>query len=57
MEYQQGGASLAQLTAGLLKVGAQVRGIGEDAVVEDVRPNRTARRLMDGVVLVPPDFD
>jgi probable AcnD-accessory protein PrpF len=43
--------------SGLLKVGAQVRGTGQEAVVEGVRLSRTARRLMDGVVLVPPDFD
>jgi probable AcnD-accessory protein PrpF len=42
--------------SGLLKVGAQVRGRGRDAVVEAVRLSRTARRLMDGVVLVPPGF-
>jgi len=43
--------------SGLLKVGAQVHGTGEDAVVDAVRLSRTARRLMDGVVLVPPGFD
>ncbi|MDB5914060.1 MAG: prpF [Ramlibacter sp.] len=42
--------------SGLLKVGAEVSGSGDDARVKAVRLSRTARRLMDGVVLVPPGF-
>jgi probable AcnD-accessory protein PrpF len=42
--------------SGILQVGAEVRGSGKDAVVDVVRLSRTARRLMDGFVLVPPDF-
>lgn len=39
--------------SGILRTGAEVRGSGRSAVIDVVRVTRTARRLMDGCVLVP----